>query len=390
METAKVEPYVVRRALKLDGTLFVDPSQIARVHSRFAGEVMEIGPASTYASISRPLRFGDHVAKGQLLAVVWCKDLGEKKSELIDALLQLRLDTITLEKLQDLAQRGATSEQKVREAQRARDADWIAYTREVRTLQSWQLTDDEISRIEQEADAIRDKKTEGTYRSSEDWSRVEVRAPIDGEIAEINSCAHDIVDTSSDVMKIVDTSRLRVMCHIYEDDLHLLQELGPDDRRWKLQIGNLPEKESMFDQIGLLIDPNQHTAQVMGWIDNPEGADGHRLLPIGCFVTAEVSLPAPANLVAVPAAAVIDTVAGQAILVCNGDSNDCRVTPRLIEVAQRGRDVVGILRTATDEQRASGIQSLEPGERVVVSGALQLSAELEGRLTAGDGLAAGQ
>ena len=96
MTTARVEPYAIRCDLKLDGTVFVDPSQIARVHSRFAGEVMEIGPASTYASISRPLQFGDHVTKGQLLAVVWCKDLGEKKSELVDALLQLRLDTVTL------------------------------------------------------------------------------------------------------------------------------------------------------------------------------------------------------------------------------------------------------------------------------------------------------
>ena len=157
--------------LKLDGTLFPDPSQVARVHSRFAGEVMSIGPAAPGASYSPPLRFGDHVEKGQLLAVVWCKDLGEKKSELVDSLLQLRLDEVTLSKLQELAEKGATSEQKVREAERARQSDWIAYTRTVRTLQSWQLTDDEISQIEKEADAVADEKTAGKYRSDENWSR---------------------------------------------------------------------------------------------------------------------------------------------------------------------------------------------------------------------------
>ena len=57
-----------------------------------------------------------------------------------------------------------------------------------------------------------------------------------------------------------------------------------------------------FDQIGRIIDPNQHTAQVMGWVDNP----GERLL-IGQFVTALVKLPPSSNLVAVPASAVIET-----------------------------------------------------------------------------------
>ena len=36
--------------------------------------------------VQRPVRFGDAVNKGQLLAVIWSKDLGEKKSELVDAL----------------------------------------------------------------------------------------------------------------------------------------------------------------------------------------------------------------------------------------------------------------------------------------------------------------
>ena len=61
-----------------------------------------------------------------------------------------------------------------------------------------------------------------------------MRAPIEGEIAEINSNPHDIVDTTSDIMKIVDTRRLRVMCHVYEDDLRVLQELPQADRHWKI------------------------------------------------------------------------------------------------------------------------------------------------------------
>ena len=37
------------------------------------------------ASAGRPLRSGDGVRKGQLLAVVWSKDLGEKKLKVVSA-----------------------------------------------------------------------------------------------------------------------------------------------------------------------------------------------------------------------------------------------------------------------------------------------------------------
>src|ERR1700676_3460338 len=86
LKTAEVQPYTAPRQLKLDGTLFVDPSHLVRVHSRFAGEIVEIGPAEPGSKDAKAprVRFGDHVKKDQLLAVVWCKDLGEKKSELVD------------------------------------------------------------------------------------------------------------------------------------------------------------------------------------------------------------------------------------------------------------------------------------------------------------------
>src|SRR5206468_9128358 len=47
------------------------------------------------------LRFGDFVHKGQLLAVVWSKDLGEKKSELVEGIARLRIDEEKLENLQN-------------------------------------------------------------------------------------------------------------------------------------------------------------------------------------------------------------------------------------------------------------------------------------------------
>src|SRR5262249_40659134 len=156
----------------------------------FAGEIVALGtPADEettlgnpeWNSSSRPLRFGDRVRKDQLLAVIWSKDLGEKKSELVDALSRLKLDQETLQRLQDLYRRGSTTERSVREAERAVQADQIAVTRAERTLRSWRLTEEEIKLIRAEAD--RDQGSADSRRSKDDrWARVEVRSPMDGVI----------------------------------------------------------------------------------------------------------------------------------------------------------------------------------------------------------------
>ena len=100
------------RSLDLQGSLALDTNRLVRVHSRFAGEVIDLGetpkPGAAHAKCkdSFPLSgFGDHVAKDQLLAVVWCKDLGEKKSELADALSQLAFDQEQLAKMSEAAGR---------------------------------------------------------------------------------------------------------------------------------------------------------------------------------------------------------------------------------------------------------------------------------------------
>src|SRR5262245_16130403 len=100
----------------LTGSLAIDLSRLALVNSRFAGDVVALqrvanevfGPAVSHLRtvmrpwpgfdpvFTRPLRFGDKVRKGDLLAVVRSKELGEKKSELVDALSQERLDRDTL------------------------------------------------------------------------------------------------------------------------------------------------------------------------------------------------------------------------------------------------------------------------------------------------------
>src|SRR5207248_1786232 len=91
------------------------------------------------SSGDRPVAVGDPVRKGQLLAVVWSKDLGEKKSELVDALAKLKFDRELYDRLKTLYDQGATAERALREAELAVHGDRNAVARAERTLRSWRL-----------------------------------------------------------------------------------------------------------------------------------------------------------------------------------------------------------------------------------------------------------
>ena len=140
-----------------------------------------------------------------------------------------------------------------------------------------------------------------------------------------------------------------------------------------MQLGSDREGQTLagagtFDQIGRIIDPNQHTAQVMGWVDNP----GERLL-IGQFVTARVQLPPLKNLVAVPAAAVIEGGQAARVFVRQGTGDDWRFERRNVELAGQDAKLARIVGQPSEAAQKRGLKPLQPGEQVLTDGVLELS-----------------
>ncbi|MGA2253680.1 MAG: efflux RND transporter periplasmic adaptor subunit, partial [Thermoguttaceae bacterium] len=148
VQTEPAQPSTEPSTLKLSGSLILDSVRLAHVHARFPGEVVELGNAGNG---SRPVAFGQHVRKGQLLAVIWSRDLGEKKSDLIDALSQLRVDEDSLARISKAAAEGAVPERILRDTERKVEADRIAVSRAVRILQSWRISKEEIDQVRAEA-----------------------------------------------------------------------------------------------------------------------------------------------------------------------------------------------------------------------------------------------
>ncbi len=179
------------RLLDLQGSLALDTNKLARVHSRFAGEVIARGRDAGSGQLRARARFRGRERtrcrpsgsatmshKEQLLAVVWCKDLGEKKSELADALSQLHFDQEQLAKMSDAAREGAVSEARLRQQERNVEADLTAVARAERTLRVWRLSENEIASVKQEAERIRARKGKRDPEQEKSWARVEVRSPL--------------------------------------------------------------------------------------------------------------------------------------------------------------------------------------------------------------------
>ncbi len=119
--------------LVLAGSLFLDSSHLAVVHTRFTGEVVRVGDAVEINpkegdSKLRQVRAGDFVKKNDIIAVIWSKEIGEKKSDLVESLSRRNASKATLDRLEGL-EKGSVSGQVVRDARRQYESDLIAIDR---------------------------------------------------------------------------------------------------------------------------------------------------------------------------------------------------------------------------------------------------------------------
>lgn len=387
LKLATIEPAPAPPALEMEGVLYLDPDDFSLVRSRFQGEVVEMPPAPSSStsnatadsSQSHPLRFGDKVSKGQLLAVVWSRELGEKKSELAQTLSTLAFDRETLSRLS--SNEAAVPINSIREAQRRVRESEIAAERIEKTLRSWQLSQVEIERIRDELShekhASSDDDSQLGNQSIDRWARVEVRSPIDGTIVEKNITEGTLVDLDDALFKIANLNHLDIRAFAYEEDLAALQLLPPEQRRWTIRIKgdiNSTPIHGVFDRIGSLIDPLQHTGLVMGWVGNAEGS-----LRAGQFVTAAVVLPDPEPLLSVPAESIVD-VNGRTYVLWQ-QANEQQFLPIEVHVVRFQESIACIDPRATymtaSTSKHNHALCLQLGEKVVYRGATEIMAEVQ-------------
>jgi cobalt-zinc-cadmium efflux system membrane fusion protein len=347
------------RLLRLPGVLSYD--NLTHVRSRLAGEVIEIRQVKDKDG-RRPLRVGDKVRKGDLLALIWNKEL-QSQREFLRAM-------------------------------------WNHY-----------LAEDERARPDKA-----DKTEPGAL------GRLALRAPMDGIIVERIVTRNDFVKADDHLFTLADPSRLQVSAWASKQDAADLTALPGEKRYWTVRPaadakgkadkgrivsidGDVPPQhlvrkidriiEDMWHPDGkkLLdrIDPAEHhkhfldlymralrrsddqelSTLVTGWVDN----SGGRLLA-GKFVVATVELPLSPKETAIPASALVEQN-GHTFVFVQPDSGKLHYALRHVLVVRRDRDVVHLRSQLTPSEAKQGYQALRSGERVVTRGAAELKRLLE-------------
>ncbi len=383
VRTEPVTKATAHRPLELAGSLALDPDKINRVRSRFPGEVIEIADTTVAAptgTTRRPWEFGDHITKGQLLGVLYSSSLGEKKSELVDDISQLRLDQENLEGIEALWKRGGTTEVVVRQARRNVEQDRIAIAKVERTLTTWQVSDEEIDEVRKEADKVIARGGERDKEKEKRWARVDLLSRIDGTVLEKNISVGEIVDTTTVLFQIADMRTMKVWVNVPEEDLPALRAAQDAQAKegkkltWRVTFPsdpNLPPAEGEIVAISPLIDPTQHTAIMMGWVNNDKG-----YLRSSQFVKATIELSAPKNTVSVPTAAVLEDGTESVVLVQPDPTKNIYTLKRVI-VTQRFSDRIHVRAPVSAEEKKQGYSGLEPGELVVTQSALEMRSALD-------------
>ena len=392
------------RPLTMPGSTMLDPTRLLRIRALFAPSpssprVIEIGQikedpsvTGTGQTMTRELRSGDRVTKGDLLAAFYSVDVGNKKNDLIDAILQYKLDTQILN--------GASAKSEsvpsvyIWQFVKNVSGDISLIDRAVNTLRTWGIAEEEIQAVRDEAEKIkpedvRKRLKQHTKADFDRWARVEIKALDDGIILERNVSLHESVDNTTILFQIAKLEpggfgpRLMVTANCPEDDLPKLDALPANQRRWKVTTVGSPPIDGFIDDISLIIDPNQHTAVVKGHLDNKEGR-----IRGTQFASATVELPPPKDVVEVPSNAVIDD-GQQSIVFVQTDPEKQNYTMRRVELTNRFDKTVFVRskpfakgEELTPEEAELGMlpkQPLLPGDRILESGVGELKIALADR-----------
>jgi cobalt-zinc-cadmium efflux system membrane fusion protein len=378
-------------ALEMSGSTALDPTRLYRIRARFApspssAEVVQIGqvaelpgqPKETQ-TVLREIRSGDWVHKGDILAVFHSVDVGNKKNDLIDAIYQLKLDEEILVKAE--AKADVVPDVFLWNAERNVRGDINNIKRILSTLETWGISEQDIQAVRIEAEEVKKRRGKRDLEKDALWARVEIRSPDDGVIVERNLSLHEIVvDNTTNLFQIAKVDRLVVFAHVPEDELPALERLPLNLRQWTVKTTGSDPLPGPIDDIGYLIDPNQHTAIVKGHIENKDGK-----LRAGQFVTATVELPAPPDVVEVPTSAVIDD-GQQCVVFVQTDPVRHHYKLRRVEVEQRFDKTVFVRskpfgkgeQLTADEEKLGLLpkEPLRPNERILLTGVGELKAAL--------------
>jgi RND family efflux transporter MFP subunit len=315
------------------------------LRARAGDEAFVVAPAAgTIAAGARIPQIGEPVRRGEVLAFLVPRLAGERDAATLDlavrrARVELDYARRERERVEALFRVEAVAERRVLEA-RSRES---------------------LARAELDAAERRAAPFQGAAGG------IPLRAPIDGIVAVAQAAAGGGVGEGQTLFHIVRLDRLWLEARVPEGEAARLA--GPVAAEIAVDGGEPlllePGRNARLVGSGSVVDPVTRTVPIVFEFDNPG-----RRLRVGTAVRVRLYTGAPADRLAVPAAAVVDDQGQPVVYVQAGGESFVR---RPVETGTRDGDWLAI---------AAG---LEPGERIVTRGAYRVRLAAAAPATAGHG-----
>jgi cobalt-zinc-cadmium efflux system membrane fusion protein len=314
--------------LVASGRIAFDEEHVAHVSSPVSGRVVRIDGA-----------LGQHVDKGQVLALISSPDLGDATSDLAKAQAQLIATEHAFRRTQVLRQGGGASDATVEQTQDA-----------------WRIARAEVERAQEKVSLL--------HAGSGVTESYPLTAPIAGTVlARSVTPGFEIQGTYSggalpELFTVGDLDVVWVFADIYEKDLarvHAGQHVDVS------VMGSPKPFEGQVDYVADMLDAQTRTARLRCTIANPD----HTLEP-EMYGTVRVSV-APIQALAVPRSAILHLAGQSLVFVERGPALDGRIRYERLPV---------VVDESAEGPFVPVEHGLDRGEKVVAQGADALSTRL--------------
>ncbi len=336
LQMAEAGPAELEITVELPGEVQVNGDRLAHVGPRVGGVARRV-----------LVSLGDRVREGQLMAVLDSRELADSKAAYLAAAERLRLAEATHRREERLWQERVSSEQDYLDASNALAEARIALRAAEKTLHVLGFDEDEVDRLDQEADS-----EVASYR---------ITAPFDGEVVDRHITVGETIPAEESVFTVADLATVWVDLAVHQRDL---ARVAAGQRVRVRSSHDGVEGVGTIRLVQPLLGEQTRTALARVTLPNPD-----RRWQAGAFVTATVTVDTSRADLAVPRTALIRMGDGDDVVFVETDRG---FEPRPVELGRSSPDAVEV---------RSG---LAPGDRYVAAGGFSLKAEL-GKGSFGDG-----
>lgn len=314
-------------------------------------------PVGGILSSGRLPRVGEQVKKGQTLAVLNQRPTAAESAQIAAGNAQLRLENARIEaERRRLQQAAIEADVRLNQAKTEYERAQRLYERKAYSLRQLQAAEADYkaaqanhAAADQQLNALTDGSA-GKLAGVGVPTSYGVRAPMSGTVVKVSKAMGEQVGPGEAILEIVNLDAVWVEAPIFERDLsYLSKEAKPV---FTTQAYPGVEFNGTIVDIGAVINEQSRAATVLFEVPNPD-----RTLRIGMQANVRLDVGETSEALIIPTEAVLDNEGKKIVYVLLSG-----------EEFQR-RDV-----TLGDEYggRVAILSGLEPGERVVTQGALQL------------------